>query len=113
MTKIITIKDGKLIGFTSNHELSLAQLIKIKGKYGDVYRVSDEQFEQAKAEYDVEIVKGKPVFTKGERAIEKENRDAEKEKDKLYQAIGELGLLKLSGKEGLDAEIIELKTKLI
>lgn len=47
-----------------------------------------------------------------QQKIEQEAQRVKEEQDKLYKEIGELELLKLGGKTGLDAEITELKSKL-
>ena len=90
MSKIITIKDGKKVGLTSNPDLSFEQLKSIKEVDGALcYEVTDAQFTEAGKEYDVSIDNGVVSFTKGVDALTKEVQETQNNNEKIYKKIGE------------------------
>ena len=102
MINIVTMKGETVVGWARSKK-SFEELKELKKPYGEIYELTDKQYDEVSKSYDVTITDGKVKTSKGKRAEEAAQASREKLNRRLYKQIGQVLLVK-SGKEAVGAD---------
>lgn len=91
VVNVISVFNGELVGMSSSEHFTFEEY-KAMDEVGGVivYEVTAAQLNNAEKGYDLSIVDGAPVFTKGDRATAKELRKNDNFNEGVYKEIADL-----------------------